>query len=134
MEDKMYEELKVNVMLGKVITEIEGEIGDDAINFVCSDGSKYKLYHSQDCCEQVSIDDIVGDFKDLIGEPLLMSEEVSNVDEPNKEDGNESFTWTFYKFATIKGYVTVKWFGSSNGYYSESVDFVELEKEDNASH
>jgi hypothetical protein len=130
----MDNELTVSIMLGKVITEIEGGIGSDVLRFTCSDGSKYQLYHSQECCEQVNIDDIVGDLKDLIGQPLLMSEEVSSVDLPNKEDGDSSYTWTFYKFATSKGYVTVKWFGSSNGYYSESVYFCELEKANNESH
>ena len=72
--------------------------------------------------------DIVGDLNDLINHPLLMVEEVTNegvnpsgVEVPEYQDS--SFTWTFYKLATIKGYVTLSWYGESNGYYNESVSF-----------
>jgi hypothetical protein len=56
---------------------------------------------------------------------LVEAEEVSDYEGENT--GDESFTWTFYKFATRKGFVTVRWYGSSNGYYSEgvSVDVVD---------
>jgi hypothetical protein len=70
----------------------------------------------------VSIEDIVGDLDDLIGAPLLRSEERTQ-DDPSRE--YDSGTWTFYEFATIKGSVTIRWYGSSNGYYSESVSFEE---------
>ena len=77
------------------------------------------MYHCQDCCECASIEDIVGNIEDLKGSPILMAEEVSE-DDPNACDLG---MWTFYKLATIKGYVTIRWYGTSNGYYSVSVNF-----------
>lgn len=109
-------------MLGLVFIEVEGSVGDGEMTFVAEDGRRFVFSHSQDCCETVDINDIVGDLQDLIGEPLLKAEEESNVDLPAPSKYAESYTWTFYKFATRKGYVDVRWLGESNGYYSESVD------------
>lgn len=117
---------RLNELIGKTLTNIENN--KDELIFISEDGMKYKMYHSQDCCESVFIDDIVGDLEDLIGTPILKAEEVSynpiSENDIEREQNAESCTWTFYKFATIKGYVDIKWFGESNGYYSESVDVV----------
>ena len=100
----------------------------EGLIFTRQDGKRFAFYHEQDCCETVEIEDIVGDLSDLVGVPLLVAEEVTSYEGPQRidNDSHESETWTFYKFSTIKGDVTVRWYGSSNGYYSESVDFSEI--------
>lgn len=108
-------------MLGRVFVRVEGSVGDEELTFVRDDGARFVFHHFQSCCEHVRIEDIVGDLQDLVGEPLLLAEEVSNADGPKPEYA-DSYTWTFYKFATRRGYVDVRWLGESNGYYSESVD------------
>ena len=113
-------------LLGKTITEIYlNEDDKDEIIFNCEDGEIYKMYHEQDCCESVVIDDICGDLDDLIGSPITLAE-VSTNRTDNPKGFSKSFTWTFYKLATINGYVTIRWYGESNGYYSEEVDFKKL--------
>lgn len=100
----------------------------DKVLILCtSDGGVWSFQHIQDCCEIVEIVDIVGDLADLIGAPLLVAEErcsqESLVPEIEEHFDRGTFTWTFYEFATIKGSVTVRWLGRSNGFYSEKVYF-----------
>lgn len=119
-----------STLKGKVIKEIRGlEPGSEEITFITTDGYKYIMFHSQDCCESVSVDDVVGDVECLLNTPIQIAEERVSSDEPPSASKwvDFSYTWTFYTLATVKGYVDIKWFGTSNGYYSESVDFLELE-------
>lgn len=113
----------ISVLLGQTIVEIiGGKKGDEEIIFKTANKT-YLMYHEQDCCESVEIEDVVGDLNDLIGSPITMAEEITQEGE---EDAWETSTWTFYKLATNKGFVTIRWLGVSNGYYSESVDFAEI--------
>src|SRR5471032_2797784 len=109
-------ELSVSALLGKTLTRANGEVGGDLLVFETDDGETYQMYHDQNCCENVYIESIVGDLQDLVGSSLLVAEEICN-DSEDKEYG-QSQTWTFYKFATVKGYVDIRWIGESNGYYS----------------
>lgn len=119
-----------STLKGKVIKEIRGlKPGSEEITFITTDGYKYIMFHQQDCCESVSVDDVVGDAECLLNTPIQIAEERESTDEPPSVSQwvDYSYTWTFYTLATVKGYVDIKWFGTSNGYYSESVDFIELE-------
>lgn len=120
--------VSIDVLKDNILNDIRivKDNGDDIIYFDTLDNKHYKMYHEQDCCESVYIESIVGDIKDLLNTPILMAEEASNGVAPNHRNQSKTGTWTFYKLATINGYVTIRWFGDSNGYYSESVYFSEL--------
>ena len=96
--------------------------GDREIIFRTNDGRRFSMHHSQDCCENVYIESVAGDLGDLVGVPIMIAEEV--YEEPVATLG-----WTFYKFATQKGYVTIRWCGSSNGDYSVRVNVYEVREE-----
>jgi len=115
-----FEDLK-----GMVLTQVD--VTYDEIVLHTAD-RKFKLYHPQDCCESVYINDVVGEWSDLIGNPLLVAEESSSDVNPEgvTMEYQEVFEWTFYKFATIKGSVDIRWYGESNGYYSTSVHLEEV--------
>jgi len=146
IEEGYWEDDQVDIadLKGKVLTHVEVGSGKAQIDFTTADDEYYEMYHVGDCCESVYLEDIVGDLDDLIGTPILEAEEVVSRDEnpPDRlksdEDDRdyygdymvESYTWTFYKLGTIKGHVTLRWFGQSNGYYSERVTVFKKNRKD----
>lgn len=135
---KAYIKTDISVLTGKTLVSIKGmSNGNDEIYFLTSDGKEFVMYHDQDCCERVEIDDVCGVPEDLLNSPILKAEVTTSENtNPKSEEDLEylelravTWTWTFYHFATAKGYVDIKWYGTSNGYYSESVDFAEITEE-----
>lgn len=122
----------IAAMIGCVFTQII--VSDNEIEFIDDLNEKrFVMKHEQDCCEYVHIESIVGDMNDLLFHPILMAEEVCNR---KGEEGfitptggfcDDSATWTFYKMATVKGYVDIRWFGTSNGYYSEQAAVYQVD-------
>ncbi|MDD0837856.1 hypothetical protein PSQ40_04660 [Curvibacter sp. HBC61] len=125
-----YVKAKFEDLKGLTLKSISGKAGDSEVAFETVGGRRFVLHHFQDCCETVEVESVTGDLADLIGHPILIAEESSSGENPEgvvvEDQQYGSFTWTFYKLATIKGYVDIRWYGSSNGYYSESVDFNEI--------
>lgn len=127
---------KFSDLVGKTLTEArvgatyKHEDGaNNEVTFVADDGTTYRLYHGQDCCEYVVIEDVSGEMSDLVGTPILVAEErVSEKDAVPEgcETRDDHDQWTFYTLRTIKGTVDIRWHGSSNGYYSVGVDFAQV--------
>lgn len=124
-------EIPFSTLLGMTLTAIKGELGDETLRFETSEGRAFQLHYHPDCCATCSLNDVAGDLADLVGSPIVQAEEVSNARaEPKPSEYADSWTWTFYKLSTVKGSVTLRWLGESNGYYSESVTFEEVTNQD----
>ncbi len=112
-------------LVGKTLASITAQkVEDDIITIKTEDGKTYIIDHSQDCCECVQLESVEGDLENLIGSPIVAAEEVADGDV--LDDLAESYTWTTYKLTTDKGSVTFRWYGVSNGYYSEVPSFKEV--------
>lgn len=98
---------------GKICIAIDKR--ENSLAFLFHDGTTAHMHHEQSCCETVSLEDVVGDLDDLIGHPIAIFDERHQKSETEEK----SSTWTFYTLRTIRGTVDLRWYGTSNGYYSE---------------
>jgi hypothetical protein len=113
-----------DVLVGKTIKSVKGlQNGSEEVRFELDNGDTLVMRYEPDCCASCCVDDFSGDVADIIGTPIVVAEDRSQDGSDKvgphgfKED---SATWTFYTIRTHKGTLDIKWFGSSNGYYSES--------------
>lgn len=119
-----YDAVDLSHLVGQTFTKIEPKLSAGEIFFYIGD-KKYCMFHQQDCCENVNVEEVEGDYQNIVGTPLISA----TVDVSDSTDGPgayESSTRSVYVFSTQKGTVTIKWLGTSNGYYSETVNFYEV--------
>jgi len=121
----MSKQIYIQTLLGKTFVKVSSYGEGKCLAFFEKGGKVFAFFHEQECCEEVTIEEIAGELSSLEGNPILVAEE--STQEKGGCDDNEHQTWTFYKFATIKGWVDVRWCGVSNGYYSEKVSLFEYE-------
>lgn len=109
---------------------------------------EFHMLHYVDCCEHVRVIDICGDVDDLLDAKVVSAEEATSEDiipficdvdhsmvtianpqwyrDAGYINDSDSHTWTFYRVATTKGSVVIRWLGESSGYYSESVSIERI--------
>lgn len=108
---------------GDIIDEVD-ECGDSII-FTMRSGRQYELFHSQDCCESVTIQGRDGEWASIKGKLVskVSLQEYSGFDLRPSAD---SATKTEITFVADENTVVSRWIGTSNGYYSERVHWREL--------
>lgn len=121
--NKYWQYSKMEDLLNQVpieITKTEYD-GNDCIYIKTLSDREFHLVHSQDCCESVNLESIDGDIQRLLNSPIITSYE-------SYENGNsgESSTWSFYHIGTNLDTVVIRFYGESNGYYSETAQLYEL--------
>lgn len=83
-------QLPFGTLKGLTLTSVVNS-GDEIV-FFAADGRRFHLYHDQECCESVYVDDVVGDLDFLVGTPILMADEVSSDDAPPPPGGGGSMS------------------------------------------
>lgn len=109
-----------DTLRGKTLKSVVRD-DDFAIYFHTTDNEVYKMCHIQSCSESVYIEDLDGELQSLVGSPILQANETTS----QKQDSSiKHSTWTFYNLYTLHGDVNIRWYGTSNGYYSERVALI----------
>ena len=134
----MYTTVPIETLIGKTLSRVYTICSTidsaDRIIFITKDSEYFSLYHQPECCESVCLEDICGDLDDLVNSPILTAEKVSSEDAATVKIQSQSWynrrheftnVWTFIKIGTKKGSVTIRFYGSSNGYYAEDVDLFQ---------
>lgn len=90
------------------------------------------LTKEYDCYASGYLEDVTGEWKDIINTPIIKASESSQVSDCPVEDKDNCFVeltprWRFYSLTTINGYFTMRWYTDSGNcsYYSDEIDIIE---------
>jgi hypothetical protein len=105
----------------------EADISD--VVFVNDKGEAYRMYHEQDCCECVIVNEIHAGVEITDCEEFIFRSE---------SEWGDSATHSFFKLIwhvekpwKRRCEITIHWLGTSNGYYGEGVSLVEMREKTN---
>jgi hypothetical protein len=92
------------------------------VHFELDKGERYRLYHSQDCCETVGVNGVFGDISSIVGGDVTQAiEEVFSDHDPEgyvreeKEYRDYSYTWSIFKLVTTYGKLEIRFWGNPTG-------------------
>ena len=118
--------IEIGSLVGETLTYIDTDDKNEEIMLTTASGRRIKIFHSQDCCETVRIEDTEGNWHDLIGKVIIeASADVQPEGDPPPEYP-DSWTRTALTFKVDGATVISRWIGESNGYYSEDVDLEDI--------
>lgn len=114
---------KIENLQGLRVSEID-DLGDSVL-ITTECGRQFLITHNQQCCENVFQESVDGKWESLIGKVIV---HVSQSESPGDDDDGLllSQTNTTIILAVDDSTVISRWVGTSNGYYSERVDILEL--------
>lgn len=125
MVHKAKKDLLLRNIIGAKITDVsQGDEYDFLLTISTNKGLTLKFYHEQDCCESVWLEDGFDDLKSMIGKEILDIEYIFNQTDEPLEDVDDSYTWHYTNIKTIDKDCQLRFFGTSNGFYSEDIDFT----------
>lgn len=111
-------------LIGNVFDTVT--LNGGAVEFYNNNKLMFCLHHEQSCCEIVELIDGFDELHLLQNGPIMQSYATYSHDGELKytENGNsyDNLTWSFYTFSTFYHSVTLRFYGQSNGCYSETVD------------
>jgi hypothetical protein len=118
-----------DLLRGRTVTSIEGLAKDSTEVVINMPTGKLLFSHEQECCESFWLEDFEDDRNTHLRayeyDRFLGVELLTNQDDPAPEDKyTEHYTWTYVRLKFQSGDVTLRFIGSSNGYYSEDCDIT----------